>query len=217
MNWMVASVLASIAGASAPLLMVESIPDVRRMASLASRRRQLWVATLLVIVVLMVWLFADRTAVAAGQRSLRVTAAAAGAFTLLFAVFAYPVLQAVQVARANTPRPLPRWVPLFRMRTDAPVIMLFAAALVGALLSPNDLAYRIKGGGMVAAALTLYFLGQPRAPRTFLAFVGAAAITLFAHWEDPWQRTIGVASQLAVAAIGFVWCALLLTRADRAA
>ncbi len=216
MNWMVASILASLAAASAPLLMVESTPDVRKIASLASRRRRLWMATLLVIVALMAWLFADRSAVAAGQRSLGVAAAAVGAFTLVFAGFAYPVLQAVHAARATTPRPPQPWMPLFSARTDAPVLLLFAAAIVGVLLSPNDLGYRIKGGGMVAAALTLYFLDRPRAPWTFLAFVGAGAITLFAQWEDPWQRTIGVASQLAVAVLGFVRCARLLTRIDRA-
>jgi hypothetical protein len=217
MNWIVASVRACVAGATAPLLMVESIPDVRRMASLTSRRRQLWVATLLMVFGLGAWLYADRTAIAAGERSLRVTVGAVGAFTSLFAVFAYPALRAVQVARSTTARPLPRSVPLFRSGMDAPAIMLFAAAVVGVLLSPNDFGYRIKGGGIIVSALTLYFLGQPRAPRTFLAFISAAAVTLFAQWEDPWQRTIGVASQLVVAAIGFVWCARLLTRADPAA
>jgi len=64
---------------------------------------------------------------------------------------------------------------------------------------------------MIAAALTLYFFGRPRALRTFLATVAAAAITLFIEWETPWQRTIGVTSQLAVGVLGFIWCARLLT------
>ena len=214
---MVASVLASIAGAGGPLLMVESVPGVHGIPRLVTQRRRLWAATLIAILVLLAWLYVDRAAVSSGQRSLAVTLAAVGAFAILFACFAYPVLRAVQTARATGPQQISHWVPVFRARTDAPVIFLFAAALAGTLLSPNDIGYRLKGAGMVAAGLTLYFLGQPRAPRKFLTFIVAAAITLFAQWEDPLQRTIGVTSQLAVSALGFVWCAHLLTRPHRAA
>ena len=104
----------------------------------------------------------------------------------------------------------------FRASTDVPVLFLFAAAFVSALLSPNDIGYQLKGAGMIGVALTLYFLGEPRAPWTFLAFIGGAIITLFAQWENPLQRTIGIASQLAIGLIGFVWCAQILTRPDRA-
>lgn len=214
MNWIVARVLASVAGASAPLLMVESVSATHGSTDLGLRRRRLWSATLIAVCLLLAWLYVDRSAVAAGPRSLAVTVAAASTFAILFSGLAYPALRVVQAA---APRQASRWVPVFRVRADVPVLFLCAAALAGAMISPNDLGYRLKGAGMVLAALTLYFLGRPRAPRTFLAFVGAAAITLFAKWEDPWQRTIGIASQLAVGALGFVWCARLLTRPDRAA
>jgi len=211
-NWMVASILASVAGAGGPLLMVESVRQLaHHNPNLDRQRRRLWVATLIVFLAQLAWLYGDRAAVGAGHRSLAVATVSAGAFAMLFVFVAYPALQTVHAALAAAPSQPPRSVPIFRARADVPVVLLFGAALVGALLSPNDLGYRLKGTGMIAAALTLYFFGRPRALRTFLGTVVAAAITLFIEWEIPWQRTIGMTSQLAVGVLGFIWCARLLT------
>jgi hypothetical protein len=49
MNWMIASIAASLVAAGAPVLMVESTPAVRRVPDLVRLRRRLWAATLLTL------------------------------------------------------------------------------------------------------------------------------------------------------------------------
>jgi hypothetical protein len=208
MNWMTASILAGVVAASAPLLMVESLPATRSTAHLATARRRLFIATCVAIAVHLGWLYLDRSSVSRGDRSLAVSTYAVIAFAVLFIALAYPILRALpRPAEASVQR-----ISVFRAPQDLPVLLVTSAGAAAVFLSPNGLGYRLKGALILGAGLTLYFLGRPRAVRTFAASAVVAAIAFYVNWSNPWHRTIGVASQVAIGVVGFVWCAHLLVR-----
>jgi hypothetical protein len=93
---------------------------------------------------------------------------------------------------------------------DYAVAVLVFASAAAALLSANDVGYRLKSMLIVVVGVVLYGMGRPRALWTFAAFMVSAWLTLFLHWGEPWQRRLGLAGQLVVGVIGLVWCARLL-------
>lgn len=210
MNWMLHSLSAGIIATCGPLLMVESIPAARRSPGLAGERRRLRSATGAGLLLFALWLVVDRTAMSAGARSLPVAAASALLFVAIFTAVGYPLLQrAAQNPEAQAESTTPT-IPFLRATLDIPALALLLVAAGGFVISPNDLGYRMKGAGIIAAGVAAYFLDRPRAPRTLMVCVIAGGITLFAQWQVPWQRTVGAVWQLAVGVLGFALCARVL-------
>jgi hypothetical protein len=210
MNWMLASIAASLFGAGGPLFMVESIPSVRRLPDLERPRRSLRIATAVALLLVGVWFALDHVAVSAGERSFVVAGVSAALFFILFIALGYPILH--RAARALPGHRETPTAPLLGARLDVPVLIMLLASAAAFAVSPNDLGHRTKGVAIVMAGVVLYFLGRPRAPRTFLLFALSGAITLFAQWHVPWQSAVGALSQLSVGVVGLAWCARLLMR-----
>jgi hypothetical protein len=212
MNWMQVSIAALLIAIGGPLLMVESTPGVRGLATLERRRRVLRILTGVALLLASGYLIADRHAVSAGSRSFVVTGLAAALFLGLFLSLGLPLLHAA--ARATRQPALRDFLSpgILRGAWDAPVLLALAASLAALAFSPNDLGYRVKGVAIILGCGAIYFMGRPRAPRTFVLCAAAGAFTLFAQWPVPWQRTLGILAQLSVGVVGFVWCARLLVR-----
>jgi hypothetical protein len=210
MNWMLVSIAALLIAISGPLLMVESTPQVRTLAGLYRRRQLLRLWTVAALLAACAYLVSDRQAISLGSRSIVVAGLAAALFFALLLSLGLPILH--EAARAT---PASRDIPspgVLGGPWDVPVLVALATSLAGFAFAANDLGYRTKGLAIILAGGAVYFMGRPRAPRTFVLCAAVGAFTLFAQWYVPWQRTLGVVAQLSVGVVGLVWCARLLVR-----
>jgi hypothetical protein len=212
MNWMLFSAEALLIAVGGPLLMVESVPVVRALSALDRRRRTRRAWTGVALVLAGIYLGLDRVAISAGTRSLVVLILAVGFFLALLVALGYPILH--DAARAERPPSGPREAapPLLGFPWDIPVLLVLLAGLAAFAVSPNDLGYRIKGAGIVVGGGALYLLGRPRARLTFFLCAISGTLTLFVHWQVPWQRALRAFGQLTVGIVGLVWCAHLIVR-----
>src|SRR5262245_7957817 len=124
MNWMVASIAASVVVTCGPLFMVESIPAVRSSPDLKRQRRQLWAVTAVALLLVGIWLGVDRVAVGAGSRSLAVSLVSATLFFAILGGFAYPILRRAAQGAAAREELETRSVAFLRAPLDVPVLLL---------------------------------------------------------------------------------------------
>ena len=243
MDWLSASIGATIVVSGAPLLLGEVFaragggwPEGGQRS-----RRALWAATGAVWLAFGLWFLLDRPAVAAGERPFAVAIANLLAFAFLFFAFAARAFsldhrQREGATPAESPpvssAPADHLAPseLRAARTFVSFALLLGAALL--FTSDNDIGYRLKGALMqgAGAAFFLLVLHRMRQPASdpsrplaigtllsalgyFTVFLTAAVLTLTLDWETRSHRWLGVGSQLASGVLGLIACARFL-RAD---
>ena len=178
MNWLAASILATLIASGGQLLMAEVFTRAIRRhgdylydTQVHKYRRQLWLATVIVWAVFALWFWLDFMAIAAGRRSFAVTIANCLSFIVLFFSFTVRIMASFRPDRSeshllaktayptSSQKPLVEYLsPIGLRATYVFVAVSLLFGLTALLTSKNDIGYRIKGMLLFFAGAAFFYL-----------------------------------------------------------